>query len=194
MIIWINGAFGSGKTQTAYELRYRLPGSCVYDPENAGFFLQKNLPPSVRLDDFQDYPMWRTVNRDTLDYLARHHSGHIIVPMTVTRRDYYDKIIGELSQRHELKHFILYADRETLLRRLAFRLGGKKSWAARQIDRCIRAFDERITEIKIDTRNLDIGQTAEKIAGLAGIPLLEDRRSGLRKRLSRIAVQCGHIR
>lgn len=27
MVIWLNGAFGAGKTQTAYELRRRLPGS-----------------------------------------------------------------------------------------------------------------------------------------------------------------------
>ncbi len=44
MIIWINGAFGSGKTQTAYELHRRLDGSYVYDPENAGYFIRKNLP------------------------------------------------------------------------------------------------------------------------------------------------------
>lgn len=36
MIIWINGAFGSGKTQTAYELCRRMRGAYVYDPENAG--------------------------------------------------------------------------------------------------------------------------------------------------------------
>ena len=40
MIIWLNGAFGAGKTQTAYELHRRLPGSYVYDPENAGFFMR----------------------------------------------------------------------------------------------------------------------------------------------------------
>lgn len=44
MIIWINGAFGSGKTQTAYELHRRLDGSYVYDPENAGYFIRENLP------------------------------------------------------------------------------------------------------------------------------------------------------
>ena len=31
MIIWLNGAFGAGKTQTAYALRRRLPGSYVVD-------------------------------------------------------------------------------------------------------------------------------------------------------------------
>ena len=45
MILWINGAFGSGKTTTAYELHRRLkPLSYVYDPENVGYFLRKNEP------------------------------------------------------------------------------------------------------------------------------------------------------
>jgi hypothetical protein len=37
MLLWINGPFGGGKTQTAYELRRRLPGSIVCDPEHVGF-------------------------------------------------------------------------------------------------------------------------------------------------------------
>lgn len=40
MIIWINGAFGSGKTNTAYELKRRIPNAFVYDPEEAGFLVR----------------------------------------------------------------------------------------------------------------------------------------------------------
>ena len=81
MIIWLNGAFGAGKTHTAYELKRRLPNACVYDPENAGYFIRKNLPPSIHVDDFQDYPMWRTCNLAILDYIAAHYEGDIIVPI-----------------------------------------------------------------------------------------------------------------
>ncbi|MBQ9717880.1 MAG: tunicamycin resistance protein, partial [Clostridia bacterium] len=38
MILWINGTFGSGKTQTAAELHRRIPDSFVYDPENVGYW------------------------------------------------------------------------------------------------------------------------------------------------------------
>ena len=62
MIIWINGAFGSGKTVTAYELHRRIPNSFVYDPENIGFFLNKNLPKKLLKGDFQDYRIWRELN------------------------------------------------------------------------------------------------------------------------------------
>jgi tRNA A37 N6-isopentenylltransferase MiaA len=33
MLLWLNGPFGGGKTQTAHELQRRLPGSIVCDPE-----------------------------------------------------------------------------------------------------------------------------------------------------------------
>nr|WP_245699827.1 AAA family ATPase [Streptomyces roseifaciens] len=35
MLLWINGPFGGGKTQTAYEIRRRLPGSVVRDPRKS---------------------------------------------------------------------------------------------------------------------------------------------------------------
>lgn len=194
MIIWINGAFGSGKTQAAYELRRRLPGSYVYDPENTGYFIRKNLPKSLYADDFQDYPMWRSFNRDMLEHAAANYAGDIIVPMTVANRAYLDEITGALSEKHAIKHFILYAERDTLLKRLASRLEGKNSWAARQIDRCITAFQKDITEVKIHTDHMSIFQVVEAIGELSGVSLLEDRRSGLKRRLDRLAVQCGHIR
>lgn len=38
MLLWINGPFGGGKTQTAHELQRRLPGSVICDPEYVGYF------------------------------------------------------------------------------------------------------------------------------------------------------------
>jgi hypothetical protein len=55
MLLWINGPFGGGKTQTAYELHRRLQGSLVCDPEHVGYGLHRMLPPTLR-GDFQDLP------------------------------------------------------------------------------------------------------------------------------------------
>ena len=41
MIIWINGAFGAGKTTLAEELHRRLPDAVVYNPEDVGLMLWK---------------------------------------------------------------------------------------------------------------------------------------------------------
>lgn len=194
MLIWINGAFGAGKTQTAYELYRRLPGSFVYDPEEVGFFLREHLPPDVRTGDFQDYPMWRSMNVDILTYCLRHYDGHIIVPMTLTNRLYYDEIVGALAREFEVRHLILRASRETLLRRLASRLESPRSWAARQIDRCLSAFDTDITEISVDTDGKSLGQVVEDAAAAAGVGLAEDRRGRLRKTADRFVTKCRHIR
>nr|WP_290461614.1 AAA family ATPase [Acutalibacter muris] len=194
MILWLNGAFGAGKTQTAFALQRRLPGSYVYDPENIGYCLAHNVPPALAEGDFQDYPMWREFNLRLLDDIASRYGGHIIVPMTVTNRAYYDELVGALSQRHEVRHFILWAERKTLLRRLARRLEGRHSWAARQIDRCMQAFERDVTGVKIHTDRLDVEQTAERVAALAGLALLEDKRSRPRRLLDRAITQIRHIR
>lgn len=52
MLLWLNGPFGGGKTQTAHELRRRLPGSVVCDPEEVGFGLHRMTPRPLR-GDFQ---------------------------------------------------------------------------------------------------------------------------------------------
>ena len=194
MIIWLNGAFGAGKTQTAYELHRRLENSFVYDPENAGFFIRENLPPALCPDDFQDSPLWRSINAEMLASIAGRYSGHIIVPMTVTNQAYYDEITGALPEECALRHFILCAGRETLLKRLASRLEGASSWAARQIDRCVQAFDADFGGDRIPTDDMSIDRVVERVAELAGLTLTPDSRSPLRKRLDRAAVQWKHIR
>lgn len=48
MLLWINGPFGGGKTQTAHELARRLPGSVICDPERVGFGLHRMMPAGLR--------------------------------------------------------------------------------------------------------------------------------------------------
>lgn len=43
MIVWLNGAFGCGKTATALRLPALVPGSRLFDPETVGYMLQPNL-------------------------------------------------------------------------------------------------------------------------------------------------------
>lgn len=66
MIIWLNGALSAGKTTCAFELKRRTSNSFVYDPENIGFFIKKNIPKEIRMSDFQDYEQWKTFNYLTL--------------------------------------------------------------------------------------------------------------------------------
>lgn len=52
MIVWLNGAFGAGKTSTARELVTLLPEARIFDSEYVGFMLRHVLTEPV--DDFQD--------------------------------------------------------------------------------------------------------------------------------------------
>lgn len=195
MIIWLNGAFGAGKTTGAFELQRRLPNSFVYDPENIGYFIRKNTPKSYHKADFQDHPQWRRINCEMLKSLAQEFAGTVIVPMTLVNRQYYDEIVQRLQDEGvELRHFILYADKAVILKRLNRRLERGETWAKAQVDRCLDAFNRTITEEKIRTDDRSVNQVVEEIARRCGLALEPDRRGGLRKAFDRGLTLLRHIR
>jgi len=195
MIIWINGAFGAGKTTCAYELDRRLENSFVYDPENIGGFIRKNIPKKLHKSDFQNHKQWRLFNYEMLKYLADEYNGIILVPMTLVNRKYYDEIIGKLiNEGIKLNHFILYADKKTIEKRLKKRFEMNNSWAKLQIDRCIDAFNDEIIEEKIITDNKTIDEIVEEIARKNGLTLTYDRRTSVKKWIDRVIILLKHIR
>lgn len=195
MIIWLNGAFGSGKTTCAFELNRRLPNSFVYDPENIGYFIRNNTPKEIHKLNFQDNEQWRLFNYEMLKYLYYEYKGIIIVPMTIVNRCYYDEIIQKLLDDDiPVKHFILYASKETLKKRLRKRLELSNTWAITQIDNCINSFNSSITKEKIETDNKTVDEILDEIAIKTGISLLSDKRSRIKKRIDKISTLIRHIR
>lgn len=71
MIIWLNGAFGAGKTATATELLPLVPNTRLFDPETVGYMLRPHLTDHP-VSDFQDWPPWRPLVVAT---------GHRAVPL-----------------------------------------------------------------------------------------------------------------
>jgi predicted kinase len=119
VIIWLNGAFGAGKTTLAGELHRRLPEAVVYDPEDVGLMLWKWMPPN---DDFQDLPSWRELVVATALSLRRHHADTLIVPMSLIRDAYQAEILGGLADAgEEVLHVFLEADVGVLRERLSAR-------------------------------------------------------------------------
>ncbi|GGQ72630.1 NUDIX hydrolase [Streptomyces flaveolus] len=117
-VVWINGAFGAGKTTTARELIELIPNSTLFDPEVIGAALAHLLPPKrlAEAGDFQDLPIWRRLVIDTAAALLAELGGTLVVPMTLLRQEYRDEIFGGLAARRIAVRHVLLAPAETILR------------------------------------------------------------------------------
>lgn len=167
MIIWINGAFGAGKTETSIELQKRIPNSFIFDPENTGFFIRENIPKEISLGDFQRYSMWCEFNYSMLSYISNEYSGPIIVPMTLVDLLLFEEIIGRLrSDGVTVHHFTLCASKETLKKRLRGRGEIENSWAEQQIDRCLEGLSKDVFRHQLDTNHVPIEATVDVILSM----------------------------
>ncbi|MGI8333647.1 AAA family ATPase [Actinomadura scrupuli] len=208
MLVWINGPFGVGKTQTAHEIHRRLPGSVVCDPEQVGFGLHRMTPAPLR-GDFQDLPAWRQGVYEVLDLTLTRHKGMVIAPMTIVEPSYFQEIIGRLrDQGHHVRHFALLADRETVLRRLRERgfghalqfVAGKnaplrrETFAVSKLEVCLESLNRPEFAVHVRTDRLTVPQVAGHIADSAGLVLRPNTDSVLRGRLRRAWTGIQHIR
>lgn len=199
MLLWINGPFGAGKTQTAHEIRRRLAGSIICDPESLGFGLHRMMPPALR-GDFQDLAAWRHGVYEVLDLALKGSTGPVIVPMTIVESMYFRETVGRLrEQGHDVRHFALLAQRSTTLRRLRERglghavqlIAGQgaalraESLAVSRLDLCLERLQEPEFAEQVWTDQLTIAQVADHIASSAGLSLTPNTDSKLRGRVRR---------
>ena len=164
MIIWINGAFGSGKTTLVKELRKRIKKSYIFDPEDTGAFIEKSIPEETKKDDFQDYMLWREINYFLLKYIDETSDSTIIVPMTIVNRNYCDEIIGRLKNDGVMvKQFILDLPKDILIQRIRERENVKFSWAEMQIDRCLDGLRKIKDAYHIDCASIGVNEKTDII-------------------------------
>ncbi|WP_030559167.1 NUDIX hydrolase [Streptomyces aureocirculatus] len=118
MIVWINGAFGAGKSSAARELIELIPNSTLFDPEVIGGALPHLLPAKhlAEVSDIQDLPIWRRLVVDAAAGLLAEVGGVLVVPMTLLRQEYRDEIFGGLAARRIGVRHVLLAPDETILR------------------------------------------------------------------------------
>ncbi|HEX2130306.1 MAG TPA: AAA family ATPase [Actinophytocola sp.] len=198
MLLWINGPFGGGKTQTAFELRRRLAGSVVCDPEQVGYGLHRTMPRSLR-GDFQDLTAWRQGVVEVLDLVLRRHDGPVIAPMTLVEPRYFAEVVGRLRDLgHDVRHVALLASRETVLRRLRERglgLGLRLDrFAVDKLDGCLdRLRGEEFAE-HVWTDALPVPAVAERVAASAGLTLAPNTDGRLRGWARRAWTGARHIR
>ncbi|MEU8967887.1 NUDIX domain-containing protein [Streptomyces monashensis] len=177
-VVWINGAFGAGKTTTARELIELIPNSTLFDPEVVGGSLTHLLPPKrlAEVGDFQDLPIWRRLVVDTAAAMLAELGGTLVVPMTLLRQEYRDEIFGGLATRRIPVHHLLLAPAETILRE---RIAGReippdlpdgeiriRQWAYDHIEPYRAALASWLTADAhlVDTGDLTPYETAARIA------------------------------
>ena len=185
-----------------------MPGSVICDPEIVGFGLHRTMPRELR-GDFQDLRAWRSGVVEVLDHVLRNHDGPVIAPMTVIRADYFAETVGVLRESgHDVRHFTLLAERETVLRRLRERGFGRfvqfvagsaaslrhESFAVGMVDRCLDRLAEPEFAEHVRTDTTPIDAVAEHIAAACGVSLAPADSSAARARARRAVVGLRHIR
>ena len=208
MLLWLNGPFGGGKTQTAHEIQRRLPGSVICDPEQVGYGLHRMTPRLLR-GDFQDLPAWRQGVYEVLDLVLTRHEGTVIAPMTIVDPAYFAQTVGRLRDGgHDVRHFALLADHGTVVRRLRERgfghaariLAGKdaplrrESFALSRLSLCLDRLRAPEFAERVRTDHITVAQVADHIAASAGLTLAPNTDSALRGRLRCVWTGARHIR
>lgn len=172
-VIWLNGAFGAGKTTIARALAAQVPEALLLDPEGLGMLLREVVPPALRPSgDFQDLPLWRRLTRATLDGLLADYGRPLIVPMTLARADYFEETVGALRRSGtRVHHFTLLASRATLRRRLLLRPAwpGSTLWALGQVERCVAALQAPLFGEHLATDGVSIDALVATIRRAAAI-------------------------
>ena len=162
MIIWIDGAYGVGKSTLAEKLHEVLPNSFIFDAENVGNAVRDNMPQRVYYSEtFEGYPLWFHICNELLTELSNRFDGVILVPMTLMQRDSFPKFADPLrGQGIEIVHVLLESSKKVIHDRILERGENEDCWCMRHIDECLSA-QQRFEDV---IRVQSVGQTADELA------------------------------
>lgn len=172
MIVFINGPFGVGKTTVAKLLVQRIPDAMLYDPERIGAVLMRVLGPFKKVEDFQDYTLWRRLFVEGARLLRKASARTLIVPMTVWRRDLFDPITTGLRRVDPaLACFRLAVSRDVLIDRILSDAEDRAAcpWRMSYVEVCLGALHDPAfgTEIRTDDRTPE--EVADRILKIVGM-------------------------
>jgi hypothetical protein len=176
VIVWLNGAFGAGKTTTAAELVRLVPGSRLFDPETVGYMLTPNLADQWP-GDFQHWPPWRSLVAATMAELTAYTGQHLIAPQTVMSEQYLEEITTALDGAGLDVFHVLLDVREPVLRSRIEASGQAVEWRLEHVAeyQASRPWLLEAADLVVDTTELAPADTAARIAG--ALPQLSPRGS-----------------
>lgn len=167
MLVWINGAFGVGKTTTADKLIEQRPDLRLFDPEQVGYMLMSNLN-GYEFDDFQDLPAWRALVPVVAKHLAATTGQHLVAVQTVLSRETWTEIrSGLVAHGFSVIHVLLDADGDSLRQRIHADDHDQSAaqWRLDHIDAYLDARPWLIDDVDlvIDTSTNDVDAVAQEI-------------------------------
>ncbi|MBT2392193.1 AAA family ATPase [Streptomyces sp. ISL-1] len=175
MIVWVNGAFDSGKSTLVDELRSRWPEALLYDPEMVGYVLREIV--EVPTGDFQDLRLWRRLVADLAAGLVHEYQRPVLVPMTLVNPGYVGEIFGALKDAGiEVHHFFLNVSPEVLVKRIdgrSFTPGDPdkdervRQWCKDRIEPCTAAADTLPSDTVFLDGELTPGELADSVLACA---------------------------
>lgn len=176
MIVWVNGAFGSGKSTLVEELQPRWPEALVFDPEMVGYVLREIV--EVPTGDFQDLRQWRRQVASMAAGLAEEYQRPVLVPMTLVNPAYLAEIFGEVKAAGiDVHHFFLKVPEEVLVQRIEGRSFTPndpakdeqvRAWCKSKIASCLAAVDALPQDTVFLDGELTPHELAEAVLGRVG--------------------------
>ncbi|WP_328654471.1 tunicamycin resistance protein [Micromonospora sp. NBC_00330] len=171
-VIWINGAFGAGKTTLSQQLTTDDPRLLMFDAELPGFMLREIVPPPAS-GDFQDLRVWRRSVADTATALLEEYGRTLVVPMTVVVPSYLDEIFGRLRAHEVLvDYFFIDVPTDVLRTRIAAqsvwpddpdRDAQVRAWRLEQVARCAAAVSMLPADTVVLDGQLPVAQLASEV-------------------------------
>lgn len=168
MILWINGSFGAGKTTLSRALLERMPDAHVFDSEWVGEMLLHVLSGPRPVQNFQDWPAWRSLTVEAIVAVHAELGGTLLVPQSVLVEEYWQELSRGIRDRGlELRALTLDVEPAELERRIRTDEveAGAVDWRLDHLDRYRDARDwlARETEL-IDATTRTPAELVEAIA------------------------------
>jgi shikimate kinase len=167
MIIWLNGAFGAGKTTVAKQLAERMANARYFDPELVGYLLMTALS-DHEFKDFQDLVPWRELVPVFTEKIAGFTGQHLIAVQTVLREEYWRELTeGFRRTPLDILHVLLHVDSDVLAERIKADEveTGACQWRLDHISdyEKARPWMESAADLVVDATNLAVVDVAERI-------------------------------